>query len=359
MGTVRGSWFGWAAAVSVCSGLLLACGGQVPLSLPGLSYKSVTAAAETDSLAGYSLTGSVSPIRDPSIIKFGSMYYLFTTDVVGVAGNPRLLIRCSSDEIQWALCGSVFPTMPAWVRTAVPGVVGLWAPDVTYWGGLYRVYYSASTLHSQRSVIGFATNVTLDPTDSRYQWVDQGEVLGSQQGEDFNAIDPNILLDTDGSIWMNYGSYWSGIKQIEIDPGTGRVKAGAGRHDLATRPAVANNPIEGASMVKHNGFYYLFTSVDYCCNRDPSTNNYKETVGRSMSPHGPFVDSDGTPLMSGGGTVLLSKDAVWDAAGGGTAYIDEETGESLLVFHAVKIADNGAYVWLKHISWQNDWPVLQ
>ncbi len=65
---------------------------------------------------------------------------------------------------------------------AVPGVVGLWAPDVTYWGGLYRVYYSGSTLNSQRSVIGVATNVTLDPNDPRYEWVDQGEVLGSRAG---------------------------------------------------------------------------------------------------------------------------------------------------------------------------------
>jgi arabinan endo-1,5-alpha-L-arabinosidase len=355
----RVSWIRRAAASWLCATLLVACGGQAASSGPGLSYKSMSASVETDPLATYSLKGDVSPIRDPSIIKSGATHYLFTTDVVGLPLGPSLPIRCSKDELNWSRCGSVFESMPAWVRTAVPGVVGLWAPDVTYWGGLYRVYYSGSTLNSQRSVIGVATNVTLDPTDPRYKWVDQGEVLESRVGDDFNAIDPNILLDSDGRIWMTYGSYWSGIKQIEIDRGTGGVLAGAIRHDLATRPGVVNNPIEGASMAKHNGFYYLFISVDYCCNRDPSANNYKEAVGRSTSPQGPFVDAAGTPMMVGGGSVLLDHDTGWNAAGGGTAYTDPETGDSLLAFHAVKLSDNAAYGWLKHISWQNDWPVLQ
>lgn len=299
-------------------------------------------------------------MHDPSVIRAGETYYMFTTDVLGLPPGPSLSIRCSQDKVQWTGCGSVFAAIPQWVQQAVPGVVGLWAPDISYWGGLYRVYYSGSTLNSQRSVIGVATNVTLDPADPRYQWVDQGEVLDSKTGDDFNAIDPSILIDVDGRVWMSYGSYWSGIKQIEIDPATGGVKAGAVRYDLATRPGVENDPIEGSSIVRHGGYYYLFVSVDYCCNPDVSTDNYKEAFGRSTSPHGPFVDIDGTPMMNGGGTVILDRDSVWNAPGGATAYIDGETGESLLVFHALKMTENGAmYGWVKTLAWANDWPVLQ
>lgn len=331
------------------------------MSSAGLSYRlSATGSPETDPLANYSLVGDTGPIHDPSIIRSGATYYMFTTDVIGVRPEPSLPMRCSQDEVTWTACGGVFPGIPGWLRAAVPGILGLWAPDVTYWGGLYRVYYSGSTLNSQRSVIGVATNVTLDPSDPRYRWVDQGEVLASQPGEDFNAIDPNVLLDTDGRIWMNFGSYWSGIKQMELDPATGKVLQGAVRHDLATRPGVVNDPIEGASMVRHGDFYYLFVSVDYCCNGDVSTDNYKEAMGRSTSPQGPFVDINGTPMMSGGGTVILDRDTIWNAPGGATAYVDPENGESLLVFHALKMTEGGAmYGWLKHISWQNDWPVLQ
>ncbi len=42
-----------------------------------------------------------------------------------------------------------------------------------------------------------------------------------------------------------------------------------------------------------------------------------------------------------------------------TAYVDATNGESVLVFHALKMTENGApYLWVKQISWQNDWPVL-
>ena len=64
-------------------------------------------------------------------------------------------------------------------------------------------------------------------------------------------------------------------------------------------------------------------------------------------------------MMQGGGTVLLDSNSDWLAPGGATAYLDPQTGESLLVFHALKSSENGAmYLWLKHISWQDDWPVL-
>lgn len=151
----------------------------------------------------------------------------------------------------------------------------------------------------------------------------------------------------------------SGIKQMQIEATTGMLSANATRNDLATRPGVPENPIEGASMVEHDGYFYLFVSIDHCCNMPITTDNYKQAVGRSTSPQGPFVDMNGVPMMSGGGSVLLETSGNWLAPGGGSAYIDPETGESLLTFYALKLSENGAlYAWLKHISWQNNWPVL-
>src|ERR1700683_2075367 len=45
--------------------------------------------------------------------------------------------------------------------------------------GLYHVYYAGSTFGANISIIGLATNATLDSTDPNYQWVDQVEVLVS------------------------------------------------------------------------------------------------------------------------------------------------------------------------------------
>src|ERR1700728_1244356 len=184
------------------------------------------ASEPTDPLATYSLAGDTQPVHDPSIIRQGSTYYAFTTDVIGLPPSNYLPIRCSQDKATWTACGSIFPTaMPAWVVAKIPGIAGLWAPDVSYFNGAYHVYYAGSTLGSQRSVIGLVTNHTLDSTDPTYPWVDQGEVFESNLGTDFNALDPNILIDSDSTIWMTYGSYWTGIKQRQIDPSTGNLLA--------------------------------------------------------------------------------------------------------------------------------------
>lgn len=322
-----------------------------------LSY----ASEASDLLANYALTGDTLPVLDPSIIREGAKYYAFSTDVGGFASSGSLPIHCSADNVKWTLCGSVFPQgIPAWITNKLPGVVGLWAPDISFFNGEYHVYYTGSTLGTQRSVIGLATNTTLDAADPKYEWVDRGLVLESQDGNDFNALDPNILIDSEGSVWMTYGSYWSGIKQRQVDAGTGMLLVSdTTRYNLATRPGVPDDAIEGASLVHHGGYYYLFVSVDHCCTASTATDNYKEAVGRSTSPHGPFVDEAGTPMMYGGGTVLLEGDGTWNAPGGGTAYLDTESGDSLLIFHAQNLKENGTpHVWIKHIDWQNDWPVL-
>lgn len=342
--------------------LLWACGCASSVHASGSAVEgNISFSSQADPLTSYSLTGDTQPVHDPSIIRQGSTYYAFTTDVIGLPASNYLPIRCSQDKINWTSCGSIFPkAMPSWVVAKVPGIIGLWAPDISYFSGEYHVYYAGSTLGSQQSVIGLVTNTTLDPTDPNYKWVDRGEVLESNPGNDFNAIDPNILVDTDGQIWITYGSYWSGIKQREIDPATGMLLAGdPTRYNLATRPGVPIDPIEGASLVHHGDYYYLFVSVDYCCNQDIATDNYKEAVGRSTSPHGPFVDESGTPMMNGGGTVLLQSDSTWCGTGGATAYLDASNGDSMIIFHALKMSENGAmYMWLKNLNWVNDWPVI-
>jgi arabinan endo-1,5-alpha-L-arabinosidase len=322
-----------------------------------LSY----ASQGSDPLAHYGLTGETLPVLDPSIIRQGSTYYAFSTDVAGFSTGTNLPIHCSQDQVNWTTCGSVFPAgMPTWIAQKVPGILGLWAPDVSFFNGEYHIYYNGSTLHRQKTVIGLVTNRTLDPADPGYHWVDRGLVLESNPGDDFNALDPSILVDSDGSVWLTYGSYWSGIKQRQIDSHTGKLLASnPARYELATRPGVPENPIEGASLVHRGAYYYLFVSVDHCCESDVSTNNYKQAMGRSTSPHGPFVDENGTPMMSGGGTVLLKGDGAWGAPGGGTAYIDAENGDSLIIFHAHNLAQNGhPYQWVKPLQWVNDWPVI-
>jgi arabinan endo-1,5-alpha-L-arabinosidase len=341
------------AVIVTCLAWCTSCGG----GLAGLGSSSGSNALSV--LNNYHLTGATSPVRDPSIMRQGSMYYLFSTDAGG-AINGHLPIRCSSDAVDWHLCGAVFDQIPNWVQTAVPGIGGLWAPDISYFNGLYHLYYAGSIFATNTSVIGLATNTTLDPTDPAYQWVDQGQVLSSSSSDDFNAIDPTILVDTDGNVWMTYGSYWAGIKQQQIDPTSGKLLApNQTVYSLATRPGVMYDPIEGSSLVHKGNYYYLFVSFDDCCNPNPYLDNYKIMVGRSTSPHGPFVDMSGTPMMQGGGTLLLGGNGItWNAPGGETVQLDPQNGD-LITFHALHLPDGGAYVFVNSLTWTNGWPQIQ
>lgn len=324
--------------------------GRTPVSAAGQAV---------DPLASYALTGDTLPVLDPSIIRQGSTYYAFSTDVAGFASSGSLPIHCSADKVNWTRCGSVFPQgIPSWIKAKLPSVAGLWAPDISYFNGEYHLYYNASTLYTQRTIIALATNTTLDATDPEYKWVDRGVVLQSKDGDDYNALDPNIFQDADGQIWLTYGSYWSGIKQRQIDPSTGMLLgSNSTRYDLAFRPGTADDALEGASLVRHGGYYYLFVSIDHCCTSSTATDNYKQAFGRSTSPHGPFVDENGTPLMKGGGTILLKGNGTWNAPGGGTAYLDADSDDSLLIFHAQNLQEGGKpHVWLKSLDWSNDWP---
>lgn len=312
------------------------------------------------------LRGDIVPVHDPSLVRRSDgTYVVFTTDLPFLHKSASLAQRCSSDLITWRSCGDAFAALPGWVQHEFPQVHGLWAPDISYFHGTYHLYYAASVFGTQNSAIGLATNVILDPSSPQYQWVDHGIVLRSHPGGDFNAIDPNILIEpaTDKSgrphIWLSYGSFWSGLYQQEIDPDTGQLLSGGVRYHLAQQPRSRNSAIEGAAMAHHNGWYYLFASVGICCDIPIEKDTYQEIVGRSRSPHGLFLDERGSRLLKGAGTVLLRSDPAWLAPGGGSLWQSPDEQQTLIAFHALHRSENGALdLWVMRVTWQNDWPVL-
>lgn len=63
-----------------------------------------------------------------------------------------------------------------------------------------------STFGKNRSVIGLATNRTLDPRSPNHRWVDEGLVVRSTPEDDWNAIDANLAVDERGTPWLVWGS---------------------------------------------------------------------------------------------------------------------------------------------------------
>jgi arabinan endo-1,5-alpha-L-arabinosidase len=318
-----------AAAVSLV--LLATCGsGSTPSAAPDIGVQ-----------------GDVEGVHDPSLIKQGSIYYVFSTDT----GQPgHLPIRCSTDLQRWTLCGRVFETIPSWIQQQIPTVQGLWAPDISYFSGKYHVYYAASTFGSNRSIIALATNVTLDGSSPDYAWMDEGMVIESQLSDDWNAIDPNIFVDDQGRVWMTWGSFWSGIKMRRIDPGTGKLSAeDPVMYSLASRPV--EKAIEAPFLFRHDG-YYLFVSFDFCCRGAEST--YKMMVGRGDQVTGPYTDRSGVPMLNSGATLLLQSGDRWRGPGGQSVYRDGSS--DLIVYHAYDASTGKPFLQIGRLQWNAGWP---
>lgn len=278
----------------------------------------------------------------------GDRFYLFTT-------GAGITVRCSDDMLAWLPCGKVFDTLPAWVKTAVPGVRDLWAPDISFHDGRFSLYYAASTFGSNHSAIGLATNVTLDPASPKYAWVDQGEVIASLSIDDHNAIDPNLFIDREGQAWLSFGSFWTGIKLVKLDRATGKPSADAPLISVADNAPQPQDAIEAPFITQRGDFYYLFVSHDFCCRGIDSTYNIR--VGRSRDIAGPYLDRDGKPMIGGGGTLVYGGSDRWRGPGHNAIYVESDT--YFLIYHAYdKLAVGAPTLRIEKLIWDKDgWPM--
>jgi arabinan endo-1,5-alpha-L-arabinosidase len=313
--------------------------------------------------------GDVEFVHDPAIAHEGSTWYLFSTGN-GPERKGEIPVRCSQDLHQWQKCGAVFAEIPEWIKKESPETKELWAPDVSFFNGEYHLYFAFSVFGKNTSGIALLTNKTLDPSRADFHWVDRGLVLRSRQEDDFNAIDPNLIVNEKGQPWLAFGSFWGGIKMRRIDTKTGLLSSEDTKlYSLARRKRPQNPPpnppglpgnwqaIEAPFIVHHSDvhvgdYYYLFVSYDLCCRGTKST--YKTMIGRSRSVTGPYVDSEGTPMLDGGGTALLLGNSRWFGPGG-ESVLQEKDGD-IIVFHAYDGTTGHAYLQISTIAWINGWP---
>ena len=229
----------------------------------------------------------------PEILYYDGVYYNYNM-------TGPITLKTSTDLINWTIHPDKYAFKngrPAWLE-AITGDPSkpIWAPGAYKIGDKYYLYYCTSSSGSQNSAIGVA--VTDDPSTNN--WTDLGMVIRSYHNEsNFNAIDPNVIIDDNGVPYLVYGSYWEGIFMRQLDPNTGKFDE---NNTNVYHIAKGQSDMEAPYVVKHGDYYYLFVARGGL-----KKGTYYWAVGRSENVTGPYYDKDGKSMLSGNGGTRLTE----------------------------------------------------
>ena len=262
---------------------------------------------------------NLQPGHDPSMVRFEDGYALMST-------NNNLQLWTSEDAYTWRDHKSTVSAIPQWAYTYAPGTEGIWAPDLYYMNGEYRAYYCVSVFGKRSSAIGYQATTSIMPGTEGYGWKDHGHVFHTVTSDKYNAIDADVVKDTEGNYWMAFGSFGLGIQLIKLDEKTGyQASDDKTVYNIARRTSKASEGAEeGPSLIEHGGKYFLFTAWDKCCQQGANIEQttYKTAYGRADKVTGPYKDRAGYSMTSGGGTILLERYGRYVGPGGGEAFQD-------------------------------------
>ena len=316
-------------------------------------------------------SGSTVAVHDPSVVvayadAFGNtyaeagegrqkVYFLFGTQLSNaysydmeswVTFTPTFYeegtTTVSTDHAQ------IFKTAAAWSGYTDAATIkgNLWAPDIIYnpvmekWCLYYSMSGDSSNFRSSVFLMtadnitgpyefdGFVVFSGFAPADKGsgaglddYKAV-TGDTDGSELGRYVNSgnkwnnnygvscIDPAVLYDEAGDLWMFYGSWSGGIFLLKLDDETGlrdtsRTYGSGGQpiYDTDEKTALREDPYlgihvaggwyvsgEGPYVEYIDGYYYLFLSYGFYS----PDGGYNMRVFRSKDITGDYVDPDGT-----------------------------------------------------------------
>lgn len=229
-------------------------------------------------------------VPDPSVIRVGDTYY-----AAGTSGNaPQAYpLFTSKDLLNWTPAGHVFDSYPSWVKG------DFWAPELYVHNGKTYCYYTARKKSDGISCIGVA--VADSPTG---RFIDHGIIV--DWGKE--AIDAFVYND-DGQLWLVFKAYGLNPER-PIELLAVRLTED-GLHTMGEPVSLLqdmeNIGMEGQSVVKHDGYYYIFYAARDCCT---DHSDYEVRVARAKKFTGPYEKYSGNPILKGMGMVKQSEPAI-------------------------------------------------
>lgn len=318
-------------------------------------------------------------VHDPSIVKANGSYYVFGSHMAWAKSDDLMNWKTFYNNINGSY-RTIFGTIwNDWCKTLTnPNVGGnLWAPAVIFNKDMnkYCMYMSVNGDDWSSSIVlltaddikgpytyvgpvvysGF--NTTSHPADKTdvYQVLGEGADLGRYQSTldtKINAIDPCVIYDEEGNLWMSFGSWFGGVYMLKLDSKTGLrdytytyttvedVSDQYYGYKLAGGHGVSG---EGSFINKFGNYYYMFLSYGGLT----AQGGYQMRVFRSDKIYGPYVDENGLSsiytestnnLGSTNGVRIIgsykfSGNAVTRTAQGGNSLLLDDDGKMFVVYH--------------------------
>jgi arabinan endo-1,5-alpha-L-arabinosidase len=326
------------------------------LALAGCAHP----ARQGPALATYENPVLNSDFPDPAVLRAADgFYYVYATQGEHEGRMLNIQVARSRDLVSWERLGDALPVKPEWAA----GTQDFWAPHVAEHEGRYYLYYSAkpdAALTDTSRGLCLAVAVAERPQGP---FTDSGRPL--QCGPGFVNIDPMAYDDpATGRRLLYWGSGFGPIKvqQLAAD----RISFAPGSRPIDLVPVVRTEDpanyrrlVEGAWILRHGGYYYLFFSGDNCCGPNA---HYAVMVARSRSATGPFE----TAPVAGG--VILTRRGIW-VAPGHNSLIEDRRGTHWMLYHAIDARrprsrpaneiNSRRVMLLDRIIWRDGWPRLE
>jgi xylan 1,4-beta-xylosidase len=281
---------------------------------------------------------------DPSVIRVGRDYWATTTTS---EWGPHFTLLHSRDLVNWRQVGVVFNRPPSWA------VGSFWASEIAEDRGRFYIYYSARKPNGGPLCVAVAT-----ARRPQGPYTDRGPLVCQKVG----SIDGFHLRDENGRrylLWKEDGNSVSAPTPIWAqqlnEAGTRLV--GRPRELIRNTEPWEKHPtlpygdlVEGPSVVRRNGWFYMFYSGNFCCAREC---NYMVGVARSRKLLGPWEKAPSNPILAGNDR--------WKCPGHGTV-VEAPDGRDFYMYHAMGANDSvyvGRQAMLDEISWGADgWPSI-
>lgn len=244
---------------------------------------------------------------DPTIKKFGDMYYLYaTTDGIKLAsGEPQVWI--SKDFVNWYNYEMEID-LP-------PGLTNCWAPDVLK-GKDGKYYYFMGNCQFGCNIYGYVSDSPMGP----WKPLNEGKpVIPVGTGkEHLPALDAQFVQTEEGEMIAFFGTWctlFGGLGWAKLDPETMRI------HDEGYIPLEQLPEIfEAPYALEREGRWFMMYSSGDC-----RLSDYAVHYAWADSIYGPYRYGENNPILSS------SEDGTIDSPGHNS--VIEENGEYYILYH--------------------------